>query len=272
MTRTKAFCISILWMLLYFGIRIITAVAVSMSDASFGGIKGAFGNITPENASVVLFVCSVITPLFILFSVKASGGRLSEALGFHRTSVFGIFISVLFLTLLVPVIKFVIPKLPFPAQLTQIYEKLSFLDVFGGASESLLASVVLLPLCEEIVFRGAVFTTLKGSFTTVFSAFVSSLFFALSFPSPQKGTVAFILGVLLCVIYVNFHSLWAVLFARTTFALVSEYFSLDVFPGAVQYIVLVLCAIGAFSIILWMISNAVKRYSYDNYAEEDEEE
>lgn len=79
----------------------------------------------------------------------------------------------------------------------------------SGVLITILKSVILAPLAEEITFRGLVFRRMKEYTSFWPAALVSSLLFGLYHMNLMQGIFAFIYGLLLCAIYDRFKNLWA---------------------------------------------------------------
>ncbi len=71
---------------------------------------------------------------------------------------------------------------------------------------SLWALVIIPPIIEEIVFRGFMFPAFAKRFGVVLGAVVSSLLFAVAHLQLNVSVYTFILGLLLCFLYVRLGS------------------------------------------------------------------
>ncbi len=77
-------------------------------------------------------------------------------------------------------------------------------SIFG-----VLTLVVLVPIFEEILFRGIIFNTLKKEIRLIPSIFISALIFSLAHGNMLQGIYTFILGILLAGIYTKLNSIFA---------------------------------------------------------------
>lgn len=66
---------------------------------------------------------------------------------------------------------------------------------------------IIVPLCEELIFRGFIFKGLEYNFNYYVAAFVSSLLFALMHGNISQGIYAFFIGFMLCYVYNRFGGL-----------------------------------------------------------------
>ena len=80
-----------------------------------------------------------------------------------------------------------------------------------------ILAVIVAPICEEFVFRGYIYGTLKRFSCRFFSATISALFFAVVHTSLWSVVPLFIVGFLLAMIYEISGSLWAAIFTHALF-------------------------------------------------------
>lgn len=78
-------------------------------------------------------------------------------------------------------------------------------------------AVIVAPLCEEFVFRGYVYGTLKRFSCRFFAAIISALFFAVIHSSLWSLIPLFIVGFCLAIIYEISGSLWAPILTHALF-------------------------------------------------------
>lgn len=80
-----------------------------------------------------------------------------------------------------------------------------------------ILTVIVAPICEEIVFRGYIYGTLKRFSCRFFAATVSALFFAVVHTSLWSLVPLFIVGFCLAIIYEKSGSLWAAILTHAMF-------------------------------------------------------
>lgn len=80
-----------------------------------------------------------------------------------------------------------------------------------------ILAVIVAPICEEFVFRGYIYGTLKRFSCRFFAATISALFFAVVHTSLWSVVPLFIVGFLLALIYEISGSLWAAIFTHALF-------------------------------------------------------
>ena len=66
---------------------------------------------------------------------------------------------------------------------------------------------IIVPMCEELIFRGFVFKGIEHKTNFIIGAFVSSILFALMHGNISQGIYAFCIGFVLCYVYNRFGGL-----------------------------------------------------------------
>jgi membrane protease YdiL (CAAX protease family) len=80
-----------------------------------------------------------------------------------------------------------------------------------------ILAVIVAPICEEFVFRGYIYGTLKRFSCRFFAATISALFFAVVHTSLWQLAPLFIVGFCLAIIYEKTGSLWAAILTHAMF-------------------------------------------------------
>jgi len=81
----------------------------------------------------------------------------------------------------------------------------------------IILATIVAPICEEFVFRGYIYGTLKRFSCRFFAATISSLFFAIVHANVWSTIPLFIVGLGLAIIYEISKSLWAPMLAHCLF-------------------------------------------------------
>ncbi len=87
-----------------------------------------------------------------------------------------------------------------------------------------ILTVIVAPICEEFVFRGYIYGTLKRFSCRFFAATASALFFAVVHTSLWSIVPLFIVGFILAMIYEISGSLWASILTHALFNGVTTFF------------------------------------------------
>jgi membrane protease YdiL (CAAX protease family) len=81
----------------------------------------------------------------------------------------------------------------------------------------ILLAVILIPIFEEIFFRGIIFNELRNRINPTASIIISSLIFALFHGNILQGIYTFMLGVLLSLVYTWTRSIWSIITMHITY-------------------------------------------------------
>lgn len=79
-------------------------------------------------------------------------------------------------------------------------------------SATLIVSVVVAPIVEEILFRGIIQSDLQQVYSPRFSILITSLIFAIVHINPAQAVSAFLLSTIIGYVYYKTESLWVVIF------------------------------------------------------------
>lgn len=74
---------------------------------------------------------------------------------------------------------------------------------------NVICMVVLIPIYEEIIFRGVIFNHLKENYKIGTAIVVQALLFGIAHGNIVQGIYAFILGIVLALMYMYFNSIYA---------------------------------------------------------------
>jgi len=96
-----------------------------------------------------------------------------------------------------------------PESFTNSYNQVSDALSTGGIFIRILILVLLVPIVEELVFRGLVYKRLTMIVHENVAVIVSSLLFGVYHGNVLQGLYAFILGCLMAFVYQKYKSIWA---------------------------------------------------------------
>lgn len=99
--------------------------------------------------------------------------------------------------------------IPFPESWIESYQQNSSMIGAGNMAVAWIATVIVAPILEEIVFRGLIYTRLKQGMAAVAAAVIASLLFALSHGTIVWGIYTFLLSMILIWTFERFQSLTA---------------------------------------------------------------
>jgi len=106
------------------------------------------------------------------------------------------------------ILPFLIPG--FNSQQPQVNEFTS--STISNPTLALIALVVIPPIIEETVFRGFIFPAFAKKWGTVWGAIISSLLFGFAHLQLNISVYTFVLGLLLCFLYVRLKSIFPGMF------------------------------------------------------------
>lgn len=125
---------------------------------------------------------------------------------------------------------------------------------------SLISVVVLIPICEEIIFRGVIFGYLKKRYNLVISLIIQALVFAFMHGNIVQGIYTFILGLVLGIIYIYTNSLYGSMLMHIIYNLLGSVV-LSKLYGAFPMSVYI-CIILAVIFIVYSIKNIKGNFKY----------
>ncbi|WP_300351022.1 CPBP family intramembrane glutamic endopeptidase [Clostridium sp.] len=176
--------------------------------------------LTPVNYKLTLI--GDVTFLIILFLIFLfTKEKLIRRCRFHKLSLKNIglisltSIGIAFLIiLLMQVFSSLFPSL------FKSYEMVSnSITASHGSFITLLGLIVLIPIFEEIFFRGVIFGFLRDNFKFPIALIVQALIFGIAHGNLVQGTYAFILGLFLGIVFYYTDSLFASITAHITYNL-----------------------------------------------------
>lgn len=96
-----------------------------------------------------------------------------------------------------------------PQKMTEEYSALIETLIGGNLWLSLLVTVILAPLAEELLFRGVIFEKAKSIMPFMVANVVQAVLFGIYHMNLIQGVYAFVLGMVLGFVAEYFHSIWA---------------------------------------------------------------
>lgn len=176
--------------------------------------------LTPVNYKLTLI--GDVTFLIILFLIFLfTKEKLIRRCRFHKLSLKNtglISLTSIGIAFLIILLMQVFSSL-FPS-LFKSYEMVSnSITASHGSFITLLGLIVLIPIFEEIFFRGVIFGFLRDNFKFPIALIVQALIFGIAHGNLVQGTYAFILGLFLGIVFYYTDSLFASITAHITYNL-----------------------------------------------------
>jgi|TARA_R110002072_G_scaffold2229_5_gene18277 hypothetical protein len=208
-------------------ILILTLLALRLLlPLAVGVLSSALIDPGADNARLIVTVFALAVQSFfmlmaVVFVAQVRRGLTWQDLGLVRCQQTWIVRAVVFALLMIPVVSLT-------NLLVQIIQGGNFqnpqLKVLAPSGFSwdaylsvLVLSAVIVPVTEEIVFRGLFFAWLKGRVGLTAGAGISAVVFALLHGVPQLIPSLSILGVALAYLYEKSGSVWPSIFMHATF-------------------------------------------------------
>ena len=261
----KKLILSILKALLYTGVFLGVQFAVTFVLTLLFALLGdimiySMGIYNPDSILManllpaVTFLSCGITLLFLWVCFAVRGKRFSWEVRWHRmpapgSAVLGPLECGFGLSMLASI---ALAMIPFPETWFDAYDESMELLMSGDPLFLAAATVLAAPIVEEVVFRGLVYTRLCRGMNRFFAALLSAVIFGL-----VHGTVLHLfytipMGLILCLFYEKYRSLWAPILLHMSFNLAGSV--LEYYSWAPTGVMIALLVIGLYLTVLGFLS------------------
>ena len=119
-------------------------------------------------------------------------------------------------------VSLLLSTIPFPESWVESYTQSAEAVAGGNPILDILATVIVAPLSEEIVFRGMVYRSLKRGMPPIAAVIVTSAVFGILHGTIVWFVYTALLSVMLIFLYEYAQSLWAPILAHMTFNIVGQ--------------------------------------------------
>lgn len=264
----KALGKALLYFLVYFGFQMIVSVAFSIGYSILWSAKIAATGEMPDmeqmtqkitegimsQAMTMTFIAGILALItyWIIFLIRKKS--FFQEVTLRSIPVVGMIAVVLMGISFNIIISVVIATIPFPESWSQSYAQNSSVLSDGNVVVAWLATVLMAPVLEEVVFRGLIYKRLKTGMPVVVAAIISSVVFGLMHGTIIWGMYAFVLGVVLIIVYERFHSLLANILLHMGFNLTGM--GLQLFSDMSEtagWVVFAVCVVVFIGTTYWMI-------------------
>lgn len=257
-------------LVLYF----VTQAVIMTIFAAIGGlgvegdIQGAMENYLVEKAALISFVHNaLIVVLLLLYRRRKPFAK--EAMPFAklplkelgRCAAIGVCAAIVVTTLL--------SLLPIPESAMAEYSSTVTQSTTGTFLERLFAIVLLAPIAEEMLFRGAIYGSLKQSTRHIAAIGASCALFGIMHQNPIWMIYAFLMGLGLTLALDAYKSLLAPIVLHIAFNLVGA--SIPAIAGSIPAWVFVIASVGCIYLIAVSVRQA-KAFSLNTAAGENRED
>ncbi|HWS29781.1 MAG TPA: type II CAAX endopeptidase family protein [Clostridia bacterium] len=272
----KALC----YTLLFFGMQLVVVTAAGVvfgmhqsilavmngGTFDFDALTTGITDFLLENANLLTVISSALS-LFLLWPVFAAGKKNY----LHEVSLVPVrpdlapAAAILLGLSFAFVLSIVLDLLPIPESVWEEYAEYSY-----GITEAdhpllgFFAAVIVAPVTEEIFFRGLVYTRLKRGMPTAIAVLLESAIFGLLHGTALWIAYAFLLGVIMTLIFEKFGSILVNMAFHAAFNLAGGYFvtMVDTESPVAYWAAFAIAAAVAIGASAWLISmpraNAMK--------------
>lgn len=241
----KALTRILIILLLYF----ITQLLVTIVFAAIGGmnangdIMGAMQSYLEANSLLISLVHNVLVIICLLLYRRRPARRDEFPFGPIPAKELA-FCAVLGITSAVT-LSLLINLLPIPEALMSSYLSSVGTAASGSTLMILLTVVIVAPIAEELLYRGAIYGTLKKASRPIAAVAVSAAIFGLMHQDPLWMIYTFIVGLALTLVLNVYDTLYAAILMHVAFNFSGAYFSSlipEEFPMFGYVIITAVCA------------------------------
>lgn len=180
------------------GLPILNFFVVSITQTMFliffKNIEIIKNNIYP-----IALIGDIITLLLIALIFLASDYGIKDRINIKKIPIkeyLNIFVLGIGVTILLLFLSGILTKI-----IPSYGEVVNQLNVASKSALQLVIAIILIPIYEEIVFRGIIFGYLRKNFNIIVAILVQALIFGIMHLNLVQGIYTFILGIVLALIY-----------------------------------------------------------------------
>lgn len=230
----------------YLSLALLNVVFAAIGGAGVeGDVQGAMEAFLVEQSSLISIIHDLlITAAMLLLCLKWQSVRdcIPVTILPSREYLWCGLLSAAFSALVVLLLTY----LPLPAEAVDSYDQLFTQNSGSGFLAHFLAVAVFAPLAEELLFRGLIYGLLQRSLSRRAALLVSCALFGLMHTQIIWITYAFLMGIVITLVYDHYRSLLAAVLFHAVFNIVGT-FVIPSISGISAALLLVFAAIG-----LWL--------------------
>ncbi|WP_434293837.1 lysostaphin resistance A-like protein [Clostridium botulinum] len=160
-----------------------------------------------KNIYIITAISAAITFFIYLLVLKNKNENLWQRCNFKKITPSYIYYSIL---IAISISVFTCPIISLISEKFESYNQVAdSIYAAYGSILSMVCIIILMPIFEEILFRGLIFNELKKNTNIILAVILQSLIFALFHGNMLQGIYTFILGIILCILYLKTGSLWS---------------------------------------------------------------
>jgi len=218
---------ALLYVLLFIGVQFLVSIVGSMAIGLRVGVEYAVahgGMITDRDTMIIAdlvmerlleqtmllsIISGIVTVIILLIFFAVRRKNLFKEIRLKKLSVGNAILCVIFGLGLNFAVSFIIGIIPFPESWVDSYIELSGQVTYGSTALMIIATVIIAPIAEEIIFRGLVFTRLRRVLPQVVAVILASAAFGIVHGNIIWFIYTFILALVINFVYIRYQSLLA---------------------------------------------------------------
>ena len=260
----KALGISLIYFLIYLAIQLIVSFVVAFAVVLWNMMQNdmSMENLESkvlEQTTLILVIANLLSIIAFVIIVLVRKKSISDELGIKKIKPKKIIPIILLGISLCIFISYSFSFIPFPESWTSSYAENVGVLSEGNFVVSLIATIILAPIAEEIVFRGLIYRNLKKGMPILVAGFISSLIFGISHTGIIWMIYAFLIGIFFVWIYEKFNSILGSIIVHMVFNLLGTF--IDEFnwiPEQVGLFILGMSVLVLAGSILWIVKISKK--------------
>jgi len=207
---------TLLYLLIFIVIQMIVTVGITvvvmalnpavLSAAMEGDITQGMTLIMRYGVYIVGISAALLIPVILL--IKPYDVTLKEGFGLRRAGWKNILCAVAVSAGIYLLLSVFLSAVPWPEQWIQQHEFATDSVTGGNLPVNLFFTVLLVPIMEEILFRGAIYGALKRGMPTAAALFFQAAAFGLLHGNPIQFCYAFLLALVLGLVFERTRSIW----------------------------------------------------------------
>lgn len=237
----------------FLGLAFLVVYGPSMS-------KDKFHNIFVQNTYIITAASALVSILFYFLLLRNKKENLNERCSFKKIELKdSLYTIILGLSISALATSFIL--------LTQNIFK-SYQDTENLINSNLhslsgiVSAIILLPIFEEILFRGLIFNELKNNINLIISIIIQATIFAIIHFNIAQAIYTFVLGILASLVYIWTKSIISNILLHITFNLSGSFIFPYLLNGTGKYVVIYIIPGLMFSIfsIVMLYRNQLNKY------------
>lgn len=235
----------------YFFVYFLAQILVGFVFGIFLAIQGGGhvdSSVISKNTVLISTISDFVALLIFILMLKNKEENLMMRCKFNKAKISSIMLSILSAIGLMLVSS---SFLYLTQNIFKDYDKVvSNISAGEQSIFGVICVVVLIPIFEEIFFRGLIFNELRKNINLLLSIVIQALIFALAHGNVKQGVYAFLLGIITAAAYTWTKSIWSNIAIHITFNLFGSIPIPDVLYNKISVVIYIILGIGIIVISL----------------------